>query len=241
MKRILKMTFWIQLLIFYVLNIGCANIFSEMADKNTDKALLYETKRQLGKGEWDAAINQINLMSTEYQTRRDVKVLKASAYAGKSGLDFVDLAVALQNGGTSSIFSILLSARSNANLASLNNSILAEDILKGIGTEANRTAEENLLMAFLSLVKVGNILNINGNKDGDTSFDAGWDTCGTLGNSSILSSDATTRADMTEIVTGLGLFLLSMTAAGAGDSAGDEGIREGRRSESHRAGLITRP
>ncbi len=224
LRRFIKRTSLVQLMVIYILNLGCANIFSEMADKSTDKALLYETKLKLGKGEWDGALAQIALMSTDYQERRDVKVLKSSAYAGKCGLNFVDLAVALQS-GSSALFSILLSARTGATTTNLDSCVAGENILVALGSAGTRTGEENLLLAFASLIKIANILNIRGDTDADATVDATWDPCDAANGAGTgetnLPTSVANRADSTEIVTGLALFLESIAAAGAGSSAGD--------------------
>lgn len=218
LKNVFKKATVLQVAIIYIFNCGCANIFNEMADKTTDKALLYETKLKLGKGEWDGALEQIALMSADYQLRRDIKVLKASAYAGKCGLNFVDLATSLQ-GGASGLFAILLQARTGATQLNLNNCIISEEILAGIASVTDRTVEENILMAFLGLIKVANILNIRADTNANGTVDVGWTPCGGAGNTNLPTSDVT-RADATEIVTGIASFLTNITAAGAGASAG---------------------
>lgn len=204
-----------------LLALGCANIFSEMADKTTYKARLYEARKKLGSGDWDAAIEQIELMSSEHQALREVVTLKASAYAGKCGLNFIEIAEAMQNGGASSMMSILLTGYTGKVLANVAHCITAEDLLKTIGDHTVRNTEENLLMAFVALTKMGAVLNALGDADADGSVDAGWNPCDGSG-ATDLPDDATpaNKADATELATGFGLFITSIVAAGAQDAAG---------------------
>lgn len=213
------------LLVVVGLNLACSNLFLEMSDKTTDKAKFYAAKLKLDQSDWTGAIADILSMTADYQARREVKVVLASAYAGRCGLDFLDLAEKLQNAGATSFMSVLFNAFRLKTATNLADCRSAETVLKTIGATAARTSEENLLMAFVSLAKIGVILAIRADGDVDGVVDTNFSPCDSNGANGLADlpddASATNYADTTEIATGFGLFMTSVAMAGAGDSAGD--------------------
>ena len=104
---ILRRTYWLVFLSFVL---GCANIFQGGAKTNTDPALFVDTQIKMNSGDYDGAINNIEVkMTSKYRTRRDVKVLWASAYAGRCGLNFLDLADKVKKfDGSTNLFTLLV-------------------------------------------------------------------------------------------------------------------------------------
>jgi hypothetical protein len=186
---------------------GCANIFEEMSEKDTDEAILYDAKKLIAEGKWDSGLTKISELSTDYQAKRDVKMLEASAYAGKCGLEPIQLAEDLENGTGGRLFEMLFTAMAGSTATNISDCITAETIVKSISTDANlRTASENLFMSFLALVKIGAILAFYGDDDPlDSTLDPSFTPCDPLAGKTELAD-----ADADEIVTGLAIFLTSI-------------------------------
>lgn len=199
--------------------LSCANFFGELSDKTTDKARLYDAKRFLDQSKWTEAIEKINLLSPEYQARRDVRALLASAYAGRCGIDMLNLINAINTGGSSEkLFVTLLKTMTNASVTTIGDCMLAETTLKLIGNETVRTVDENLLMTFIEFGKIGAILNFRADIDDDNLFDsaagdAGFDACD---NADIPQNDTVTDyASMSQLVVSISNLVLSLSASGS--------------------------
>src|SRR4051812_28398315 len=83
----------ITMIVFSFFTSSCLNLYSELADKNSDAALFYEAKDYSNQKDFDSAINVIEgQMGAGYQARRDVQVFLASAYAGRCGLEYLQMA-----------------------------------------------------------------------------------------------------------------------------------------------------
>lgn len=227
MKKVLHTFLWSNVplvMLLGLLNASCANVFQEMADKESDKAKLYSARLKLDKSDWGGAIDLLNSLSTTFQARRDVKALLASAYAGRCGLDFIDLSDKIQNAGATSFFPILLTAFRGKTSTNLADCLLAETTLNSIGaTPSARDANENLLMAFVAMAKIGVILAERADGDADGVVDATFRPChtdGTTGTTQLPNGPALPYNDATELVTGLSQFMLNLAAVGSGDAGG---------------------
>lgn len=202
-------------------NLGCANVFLEMSDKTTDDALFFAAKLKADQYDWTGAIEDIGDTSTDFQARRDVRVFLAGLYAGRCGLDLIDLSNKIQNAGSTSLFSVLLAAFVGKAQTHLDDCRTAETILKSVGATAGaRTTEENIKMAFVAMAKMGVILNIRADADADGTLDTGFTPCNSntaTGDADMPATDAS-NADLTEMITGIALVFTSL--AGIGSSIG---------------------
>ena len=70
------------LMVFFV---GCsANVLNELADKNTDNALIFDAKTALNAQQYDDAIDILtHKLSSSGQLKSEAREVLASAYAGK--------------------------------------------------------------------------------------------------------------------------------------------------------------
>ncbi len=143
---------------------------------------MVEARKKLDTYDWTGAIEEIGAMSSRYRTRRDVKYLLASAYVGRCGLIFFDVAERIQNPGTSNLFEILVDLFPGATAAQVTDCQTAELTMTTIATDATgRTDDENILAAFIGLAKaavyVSRNLDLNANGDG---VDDAVDPCGAI-------------------------------------------------------------
>lgn len=221
MKKLLTL---LQIFLLASVLLSCANAFLEMSDKTTDKAKLYDARLRLDKSDWSGAITVLTSLSSGYLEKREVKVLLASAYAGRCGLDFLELANNIQNAGATAFFAVLLTAFKGKTATHLADCLSAEATLNTIGDSvATRNANENLLMAFVALSKMGVILSIRADTDANGVVDSTFLPChvdGATGTAVLPDGPALPYSDATELVTGLSQFVLSLGGVGGGDAGG---------------------
>jgi len=190
---------------FVLLNLSCSNLFTGSATTDSDEAKLFDARIKIDSSNWTGAIEAINSMSSTYLSKREVKTLLASAYAGRCGLDIVGIASNLQNPGTTSFFGIFLSALVGSSSTEADDCTTAETTIKSISSSAAyRTVDENMLMAFIGFAKVGAYLAKTADLDGDGTRDAAFETCDDLNDT-----------DTAEVGTGITNALLSLVAAGS--------------------------
>ena len=91
--------------------LGCTgNVLRELADKNTDDALLFDAKTAVNTQNYDEAINILTLrLSSSGQLKSEARSILASAYAGKCGLNFLEFVDGLAAAPTGSAFSLVSS------------------------------------------------------------------------------------------------------------------------------------
>lgn len=185
---------------------GCPNVFKEMSPKDSDKALYYQAKMYIDSRDYTSAITTLNLLSNTYLARREVQGTLAGAYAGRCGLEMLTMINNMNNGTGGRLFQILFNAMARSTASKIADCVSAENVLKALGDQNNRTAEENLWMTFISLAKIGAVLNFDGDTNVDGTLDAAFDQC---------SNVYLSQAHANEIVTALSQFILSLTAAGS--------------------------
>ncbi len=160
-----------------VLSSCSKNIFDEIADKDTNEAKFFQAKREINSGNFALAIDLLESLDASFIADRDRIPIYASAYAGRCGLVFLTLLNNMQNVGSATIFAALMAAFPGAAEGNEADCVVAERSLLGIGDEAVRNGDENLLAAFNGLAKVGVILSSRADADDDGSADAGFDQC----------------------------------------------------------------
>ena len=212
-KQFLKRTA-AMVLVLATLPSCTVNILETFGDPTTDEALLFDAKELLDAGSYTAALAKFSEMTPEFLAEREVKILHASAYAGLCGVDFLNITEALASLGATRIFVWLVSTFPGGDATKQANCILAEDKIKSIGAlGTNRTADENFLMAFVGIVKMGVILSRYGDTTpADGTADAGFDPC---------SGAAIPSADAKEIATGFNIVVDALSNIG-GSTVGSD-------------------
>ena len=142
-----------------VLASSCANIFREGARKDFDAAYIFDAKKLMDTQDWTGALTKLALVSTAAQADRSYKALKASAYAGRCGLNLISLLNTISNAGGAAFMPTLLNAFKTATVTNYNDCVLAETTLMGISTNPSlRSADENVLAALVEWAKLGVLL-----------------------------------------------------------------------------------
>ncbi|MEK2690044.1 hypothetical protein [Bdellovibrio sp. GT3] len=165
------------LIIAFSLSASCSseNVLSDFSNKETDEALYIDAKKALDEMEWDTTIDIINnQLSSAYQGNRDVKLVLASAYAGRCGLLFANLIQGMTNNASSQMFRFFMGIWAGQTVAP-DSCELAIEVLQGIGTVAERSDKENLFLALLGVARMGTNLSANldsGDQNGDLDADA---------------------------------------------------------------------
>lgn len=204
---------WLLAVAPFVVSIcsACSNIFSEVANKKSDEALLFQAQMLADQRDWSGAIAAVELMTPAGKDKREAKVFLSSAYAGRCGLNLIGLAKSVADGTASggTLMPVLLSAFQTASVAQVADCKLAEQTLTSIGTGAALNADENVLLAFISFAKIGAVLAATGvDGDGNGTVDGSFDSC--VNNASNIQD-----ADVRELGTGITLALGALTASGA--------------------------
>lgn len=196
----------ISLLLITIL-LGCTqNLFEEMVDQDTPEAVFFQAKREINKRNYSAAITLLQSLDPLYMAERSRVPIYASAYAGRCGLEFIALLEGLQATTSSAVFAMLMGSFPGALAANVQDCIAASDLLQGIGDEIERNGDENLLLAFTSLAKIGTILSSLADTNDDGVADATFDQCDNVD----LPEDM-----VREVGAGLAVTLLSLSAVGA--------------------------
>ncbi|MEM7645627.1 MAG: hypothetical protein AAF203_01845 [Pseudomonadota bacterium] len=153
------------------------NIFDEFADKDTDEAVFFQAKQSLNARNYTEAINLLESLDPAFLTDRARVPIYASAYSGRCGLEFLTLLNTMQNTGAATVIGTLMGAFPGAQAANIQDCIRSEEIVEALGEVGDRTNDENLLMAFNALAKIGAILSTFADTDDDAVADAGFDQC----------------------------------------------------------------
>ncbi len=174
-SNFLKHCFFITLLF---LTIGCTqNIFDEIANKDTDEAKYFEARQKINSRSYGEAIEILETIEPSYLQVRERVPVYASAYSGRCGLEFLTLLNSIQNSSVQTIFLLLMSAFPGAQAANVQDCLQAEGIIEAVGDETARNGDENLLIAFNSLAKIGTILSSLADTDDDGAADGTFDQC----------------------------------------------------------------
>lgn len=165
-------------------SLSCSvNVLETFSNKQTDEAYFYDARKLINDGQYDAALDVMALMTPTYLARREIITLKASAYAGKCGLNFMDFVAQLSNMGTTRLFPFLAAQFVGGTPARIDACETAEDLIESIGAIAARTSDENMFLVLISFAKIGNVLSlyVDSNQNGtpDTIADTGsdYDAC----------------------------------------------------------------
>lgn len=211
---------------------SCRNMFTELADKETNAALYYQAQRLIDNGSYTEAIDIIeDQMSAAYAATREVRVTLASAYVGRCGLNFLNLADAIiNNTNNSSPLELALSHMKST--TSEADCLQAETILRAASPTGNGVMSDDIddafLMTFVSLAKIGAILERVGDTDNDGVINAGFSACTLsaadsreLGSAIMLlyNNIASTGSDIATQLNDVATFCSNVVVAAAGTCA----------------------
>ncbi len=215
--HIQKLVFGLIILCLGLVQCSGANLFSEFGNKTTDEARLYSARQLINKTLYSEAITEFEAMSTKFRTQRTVIPLYASAYAGLCGLNFLDLLTGLEDLGTERLFPLLMKAFTGGTTARISACTQAETILSTIGLASARTANENFLMTFIALAKLGAVFSLYGDTNSDDVVDPTFNAC----NSGSLPED-----DARQVGVSLVHTLSSLTAVSSASTVGSEALTD---------------
>ena len=186
------------------------NLFSVL-QRDTDESRLYAAKMKMNDQDWQGAVDEFADMSADFLDKRTTKLEFAKAYAGLCGLDLFQLISDLA--GADSLFLILETAMRGSTAANATACINAEAKIQEISLDAaQRNSEENLVMAFIELAKIGAIISSRANPDGDAVINWGNNDSCTVGNG---TTNFVTSNEAKHVATGLANFIASLTSAGS--------------------------
>ncbi len=193
----------IFLLLSTVIFSSCKNILESTGRKNTEEAVFYRAKMSLNERDYTMAIRLLESLGAPFLAQREVALVFASAYSGRCGLEFVNLVESLTNLGSDNLFPFLMDAFPGGTDSRITDCIASEEILNDLGDYTVRLSDENVLMGFSSLTKVGTILSRYVDTDSDGVADPGFDHCDLT-----MFPDSAVR----EIGTGMANAILSISA-----------------------------
>lgn len=197
---------------------ACKNVFEEASSKTTDDAYLYAASLYADRKEWTAAIDSLQLMTPEGQSKRENRVTLASYYGGRCGLEILGLALDIADGITNTkLLPLLMKSMKGKTGGNFTDCKQAETILTSVGaTPADRTPNENVLLAFVEFAKIGVTL---------ASSNADPDHNGILDGATVFNSCATN--DISDLMVGemgTGIFIGSLSLAASGSTAAADAI-----------------
>lgn len=131
------------------------NVLSELGAKKSDDALIFDAKRAVNEMRYDDAVLILTQeLSAGGQTKAEAREVLASAYAGKCGLNFLNYTNSLSTATSGSAFVLMSSPFIGVSVAP-NFCLTALQTLDLIGTNAQRTQDQNAFAAVLGMVLLG--------------------------------------------------------------------------------------
>lgn len=192
-----------------VVQSGCTNLYTPLANKETDEARYEEAMKYLNAGDYDAAATQFELLSDGFRSQVTVRQYYASALAGKCGYSMANFIEFLGSAdfSTSPFFKSLMNQFTGVAVRP-EFCTAAENEIKAIWAMSTPTASQQFFMSILSMSKIGAYLRSKADIDGtgnlgDNSADPGFDVCNS-------SASNFTDDEVKEVVTGFSLMLLNI-------------------------------
>lgn len=207
-------------------NVTCSvNILENFADKTTNQALYVDAKKLMNAGDYDGALAKIALITGSFANNHEVIALKASAYAGRCGLVFLPFVEALGGLSSTRLFPLLMNHfRSGTTTAKIDDCTAAEGLIESIGTTAQRTNDENMLLILIAFAKIGQALSFYADSDQDGTVTNNYDVCA-VGGSRAAGGDIPT-SDMTEVAWSLVTAINNINAVSSSVDLGDESLSD---------------
>lgn len=209
------------------MNLSCSvNVLENFANKTTNDALFVDAQTLMSRSDFNGALAKIALLTGSYATRRDVLMVKASAYGGLCGLRFLDFVETLGDMGSTRLFPLLLGAfRAGTTTTSMDNCLLAQNTIESIGVSGVRTNDENMLMVLILFAKIGNILSYYADTDQDGTVTAAYNVC-TIGGGTRTAGGAIDDSDMRELGTGITLAVQNISAVSSTVDLGNASLAD---------------
>ncbi|CAM6001622.1 unnamed protein product [Sphagnum balticum] len=184
---------------------GCGNIFTSVSPQNTDAALFDTATNQVDGSQWTLAIATLNEMSAAALATTEAQDLLAAAYAGRGGLNLLNLIQDLGNIGSTTLFTELLKIYDGSGQSQFSDEVTAEGIIQNIGPlAANRSLNENTLMVGIELAKLGTLIAARADPNDTGVYSASFNSCRTI-----------TPSDATQVVTAIGNLIDSFSSVSA--------------------------
>lgn len=140
----------------FTLLLSCSNnVLIEFGSKSSDAALLFDAQTAVNAQRYDDAITIITQkVSSSGRITSHAREILASGYAGKCGLNFLDYTTRLAAAVTGSTF-VLVSAPFVGVVVDPASCLLSLQTLDLIGTNAQRTINQNAFAAIVGMVLMG--------------------------------------------------------------------------------------
>lgn len=200
----------------------CSNVFTPMANKNSDEALYEDAVNALNDLDYDTSIQKFQALSVGFAARVEVRENYAGALAGKCGLSFSTFYSQISEAtwGATPFFQVLMNMWTDK-AVSPSFCKLAEEQIKLIWASATQTTSQQLFMVILSMGKMGAYIRSKADIDGassrgDGATDVAFDACTDQDDANHLTDD-----EMREVITGFSLMLLNIAAFASGFGLGD--------------------
>lgn len=154
----------LSVLLLAFLMYGCGNnLFSSLADDNSDEACMYKTSLDLDKGDYDAVLSSGCLDSLQ----------KGAAYLGKSGFDVIDVINSLSEAQDDTMDDLniyLKSLVSTVTEASLNNLEASADAYDEVADTADSYEDAQFYKAIVKSLRSLSLLKLVTDIDGNGLF-----------------------------------------------------------------------
>lgn len=159
-------------------NVSCSgNILETFSKTDTNQSLFEDAQTAINSADYNRALSKIASMSGNFPNTAPVLELKASAFAGLCGFNFLNFVTALQGIGAQNLFKFLLATFDAGMSANINNCVSAQNAIQSIGPVGLRSTDENFFLAMLAFAKVGNILSFYADPTHVGTAVAGYDSC----------------------------------------------------------------
>jgi hypothetical protein len=194
--------------------LGCSvNILEAFSDETDADYILVEVKKSINKQDFAAALSQYQTLPASAQAQRENKLLLATIHLGLCGLSNFLQFIEDLGANANPLLKMFMATFGGATVANYSSCIDAENAIKSISDSAgDRSVEENLIMAFIGMAKMGSILANKFDVNADGATDGGLDACD---NTSPLPS-----ALAKEVATGFGNMMLSLAATAGATAVG---------------------
>lgn len=198
------------ILVVAMANGGGCNYFNDFSTKNSDDAIIDDIINYMDHSQWNEAVGKLSQVSASGQQRRTFKVVAATAYAGRGGLDLIGLinSINANTGGSArTFFQLLMVAFAGSSISKYDDEVIAQSYMFSISTNpVSRTADENIFLVFVEFAKLGTLFAARADTDANGVVDPTFDNC---------STSMITDAQAGEVIVAIGTIITSLTAAGS--------------------------
>jgi hypothetical protein len=194
-------------------NLSCSvNILQTFADTKTNEALFEDAQTMVNQQDYNGALAKIALMTGAYPAQEKVVVLKASAYGGLCGFQFIPFVEAFSGMGSTLLFPFLLQTFDTTSATNMINCLAAQNTIEGLGSITQRSTDNNFFLAMIAFAKVGSILSYYADAaPQDGAGDAGFDPC-VVNAGARAPGGPITDGDVREIGSGITIALANLSA-----------------------------